>query len=76
MGRAVFRPKDLSKGRRRIIENALNDINPDIRKGVIELLSSWQGEASEAKLKDMRGQDRARLLLNRIAKKSNQKQQL
>lgn len=76
MGRAVFRPKDLSKGRRRIIENALNDINPDIRKGVIELLSSWQGEASEAKLKDMLGQDRARLLLNRIAKKSNQKQQL
>ncbi len=76
MGRAVFRPKDLSKGRRRIIENALNDINPDIRDGVIELLSSWQGEASEAKLKDMLGQDRARLLLNRIAKKSNQKQQL
>ena len=76
MGRAVFRPKDLSKGRRRIIENALNDINPDIRDGVIELLSSWQGEASEAKLKDILGQDRARLLLNRIAKKSNQKQQL
>lgn len=38
MGGAVFRPKDLAKGRTRIIENALNDINPDIKDGVIGLL--------------------------------------
>jgi hypothetical protein len=73
MGGAVFRPKDLAKGHRRIIENALNDINPDIKDGVIDLLSSWEGTVSEQKLKHMLGQERAGLLLDRIAKKSKQK---
>ncbi|HEX6281142.1 MAG TPA: hypothetical protein VFZ67_02835 [Nitrososphaera sp.] len=73
MGGAVFRPKDLAKGRRRIIENALNDINPDIKDGVIDLLSSWEGAASEQKLKEMLGQERAGSLLNRIEKKNKQK---
>ena len=73
MGGAVFRPKDLAKGRRRIIENALNDINPDIKDGVIDLLSSWEGAASEQKLKEMLGQERARSLLDKIAEKSKQK---
>jgi hypothetical protein len=73
MGGAVFRPKDLAKGHRKIIENALNDINPDIKDGVIDLLSSWEGTASEQRLKHMLGQERAGLLLDRIAKKSKQK---
>jgi hypothetical protein len=72
MGGAVFRPKDLTKGRRRIIENALNDINPDIKDGVIDLLSSWEGSLSEQKLKDMVGQERAGSLLDRIQKKTKQ----
>lgn len=70
---AVFRPKDLAKGRRRIIENALSDINPDIKDGVIDLLSSWEGAASEQKLKEMLGQERAGSLLDKIVKKSKQK---
>ena len=69
MGGAVFRPKDLAKGRRRIIENALNDINPDIKDGVIDLLTSWEGAASEQKLKEMLGQQRAGSLLDRIVEK-------
>lgn len=69
---AVFRPKDLARGRRRIIENALNDINPDIKDGVINLLSSWEGATSEQKLKEMLGQQRAESLLDKIAKKSKQ----
>jgi hypothetical protein len=72
MGGAVFRPKDLTKGRRRIIENPLNDINPDIKDGVIDLLSSWEGSPSEQKLKDMVGQERAGSLLDRIQKKTKQ----
>jgi hypothetical protein len=72
MGGAVFRPKDLTKGRRRIIENALNDINPDIKDGVIDLLSSWEGTASEQKLKDMIGQERTGSLLDRVEKKTKQ----
>jgi hypothetical protein len=70
MGGAVFRPKDLAKGRRKIIENALNDINPDIKDGVIDLLTSWEGAASEQKLKEMLGQQRAGSLLDRIGEKS------
>jgi hypothetical protein len=72
MGGAVFRPKDLTKGRRRIIENALNDINPDFKDGVIDLLTSWEGSPSEQKLKDMVGQERAGSLLDRIQKKTKQ----
>jgi hypothetical protein len=72
MAGAVFRPKDLTKGRRRIIENALNDINPDIKDGVIDLLSSWEGAASEQKLKDIVGQERAASLLDRIKKKTKE----
>ncbi len=72
MAGAVFRPKDLAKGRRRIIENALNDINPDIKDGVIDLLSSWEGTASEQKLKDMVGQERAESLLDRVEKITKQ----
>jgi hypothetical protein len=71
-GGAVFRSKDLAKGRRRIIENALSDINPDIKDGVIELLSSWEGAASDQKLKEMLGQEKAASLLDEIAKKSKQ----
>ncbi len=73
MGGAVFRPKDLAKGRRRMIENALSDINPDIKDGVIRLLGFWQGEPSEQKLKDMLGEERAGSLLDRIAKKDKWK---
>ena len=70
MGGAVYRPKDLAKGHRKIIENALNDINPDIKDGVIDLLTSWEGAASEQKLKEMLGQQRAGSLLDRIVEKS------
>lgn len=70
---SVFRPKDLAKGRRRIIENALSDINPDIKDGVIDLLSSWEGAGSEQKLKEMIGQERTKSLLDSIAKKGKQK---
>ena len=73
MGGAVFRPKDLTKGRRRIIENPLNDINPDIKDGVVDLLSSWEGPPSEQKQKDMVGQERAGPLLDRIQKKTKQR---
>jgi len=69
---AVFRPKDLTRGRKRIIENALSDINPDIKDGVIGLLSSWEGAGSEQRLKEMLGQEKARSLLDSIEKKGKQ----
>ena len=40
----VFRPKDLLKGRRKLIEEALHDLSPGIRDSVINILDSWKGE--------------------------------
>jgi hypothetical protein len=75
MAGAVFRPKDLTRGRRRIIENALSDINPDIKDGVMDLLTYWEGAGSEQRLKEMLGQEKARSLLDSIEKKGKQKKQ-
>ena len=49
---AVFRPKDLGKGYKRIIENAIKDLSPDTRDNVIELFDSWQDINSVQNLTD------------------------
>jgi hypothetical protein len=46
---AVFRPKDLPSGRKKIIENAVKDFGPDVKNDVIKLLETWELE----KLQDM-----------------------
>jgi hypothetical protein len=37
---AVFRPKDLPSGRKRIIENAVRDFSPDVKDNVVKILES------------------------------------
>jgi hypothetical protein len=39
---AVFRPTDLGRGNRKIIENAIKDLSPDTRDNVSKLLDSWE----------------------------------
>ncbi len=63
---AVFRPKDLGKGYRKIIENAVKDLSPDTRDNVIELFDSWEGISSIQKLKEIMGPDKAERLLEKI----------
>lgn len=63
---AVFRPKDLGKGYRKILENALRDLSPDTKDNVINLFDSWQGTSSKEKLIDILGRDEAERLLRRI----------
>ena len=63
---AVFRPKDLGKGYRKIIENALGDLNPDTRDDVIELIDSWQDTSSVQKLKEILGATKAEQVLKNI----------
>ena len=46
----VFRTKDILKGRRKLIEEALHDLSPNIRDDVISILESWKGEESRDKL--------------------------
>ena len=58
----VFRPKDLGKGYRKVIENAIKDLHPDTKDAVIRLLLS-EDMHSEEKLKGILGQDRSKELL-------------
>jgi hypothetical protein len=72
---AVFRPKDLAKDHKSLIENSLRDTNPDIKDGVIDFLDSWKEKATEQKLKEVRGQEMTESLLDRITKESDDKEQ-
>jgi hypothetical protein len=63
---AVFRPKDLGKGYKKIIENAIWDLNPDTRDNVIELFDSWQDSSSVQKLKEILGPTKAEQVLKNI----------
>jgi DNA-directed RNA polymerase subunit F len=63
---AVFRPKDLDKGYRKIIEYAIKDLSPDTRDNVIELFDCWQYTSSVQKLKEILGPSKARQVLKNI----------
>jgi DNA-directed RNA polymerase subunit F len=66
---AVFRPKDLGQGYKKIIENAIKDLSPDTKDSVIKLFESWEGINSKEKLKEILGSDKAEQLLNKISTK-------
>jgi len=67
---AVFRPKDLGKGYRKVIENAIKDVHPDTKETVIRLLLS-EDIHSEEKLKGVLGQDRFEELLKILREREN-----
>jgi len=69
---AVYRPKDLPSGRKRIIENAVRDFSPDVKDDVVKILDSWErigSTGSEEKLKEILSQDGARWLLKKIKRR-------
>jgi hypothetical protein len=69
---AVFRPKDLDRGHRKVIDNAIKDFTPDTKDNVNKLLDSWEGKKSEEKLKEILGEGKAEeLLKNMESKKKN-----
>lgn len=63
---AVFRPEDLGRGYRKIIENAIRDLNPNTKDNVIKVFSSWDGINSRKKLNEMLGFRKAEELLRRV----------
>jgi hypothetical protein len=69
---AVFRPKDLGRGYRKVIEKAVKDLSPDTKDNVIKLLDSWEGKRSEEKLKEILGQDKSQELLKNIEVKEKE----
>lgn len=63
---SVFRPKDLGKGYRKIIENEIKHLSPETRDNVIELFDSWQDTSSVQKLKEILGPSKAEQILKNI----------
>ena len=64
---AVFRPKDLRRrGYRKVIENSVRDLHPNLRDSVFELLESWEDKRSEERLKEILGHDKAEALLKTL----------
>jgi uncharacterized protein YneF (UPF0154 family) len=68
---AVFRPTDLGRGNRKIIENAVKDFSPDTKDNIIKLLDSWEEKPSGEKLKQILGQNKAEELLKNIVEKED-----
>ncbi|HEX9319669.1 MAG TPA: hypothetical protein VF884_12110 [Nitrososphaeraceae archaeon] len=62
----MFRPEDLGRGYRKIIENAIRDLNPNTKDNVIKVFSSWDGTNSRKKLNEMLGFRKAEELLRRV----------
>jgi hypothetical protein len=71
---AVFRPKDLPSGRKKIIENAVKDFSPDVKNDVIKLLESWEKTRASGlkdKLVEILGQNKAQSLFSSIKRRKN-----
>jgi hypothetical protein len=49
---AVFRPKDLARGNRKVIDNAMKDFTPDTKDNATSLLDSGKGEEKESEEKE------------------------
>jgi hypothetical protein len=62
----VFKAKDLFKGRRMMIDEAVQDLSPGVRDAVRQMLRSWEGEASERRLSQLLGDDEAKRILKKM----------
>lgn len=62
----VFRPEDLTRGRKRFIEEAVRDLSPGLREATARILESWTGKESEEKLARLLGEEEAKRLLRKI----------
>lgn len=64
---AVFRPKDLPAGWRKMVREFIEDLSPDTKDSVLKIMDSWEGTKSEEKLEEVVGHDKARDLMKKIA---------
>ena len=65
---SVFRPKDFGRDYKKIIENSMKDLQPDIKDDVQNLMNTWEGTSSEEKLVKLIGPDRMEKLLTELRK--------
>ncbi|MFH0896874.1 MAG: hypothetical protein V1850_02350 [Candidatus Bathyarchaeota archaeon] len=62
----VFRPADITRGRKRIVEEAVRDLSPGIREATVRILESRVGNESEERLVRLLGEEEAKRLIKRI----------
>jgi hypothetical protein len=65
---SVFRPKDFGRDYKKIIENSMKDLQPDIKDDVQNLMNTWEGTRSEEKLVKLIGPDRMEKLFTELRK--------
>ena len=70
---AVFRPKDLPSGWRKMARDSIKDFSPDTKDSVIKIIDSWEGTKSEEKLKELLGHDKAESLMKNITRTTAKK---
>jgi len=62
----VFRPEDIARGRKKVVEEAVRDLSPGIREATVRILDSWVGKESEERLVKLLGEEEAKRLIKRI----------
>jgi hypothetical protein len=73
---AVFRPKDLPAGWRKMARESIKDLSPDTKDSVMKVMDSWEGTKSEEKLKELLGHDKAEHLMKKITRTTKSKNTL
>ena len=63
---AVYRPKDLGRDYKKVIDNAIRDLSPDTKENVINIFNSWEGTSSIDRLSKLVGPDKAKDLMKKI----------
>ena len=58
----VYRPKDLLRGRKRLLEEGLRDITPGVREEVFRVVQDWRGGSSMDRLIELLGEEKAKKL--------------
>ena len=73
---AIFRPKDLPTGWRKMARECIKDFSPDTKDNVLKIIDSWEGIKSEEKLKELLGNDKAQSLMKKITETTTSKSTL
>jgi len=62
-----FRTKDITNQYRKIIEDSMKDLSPDIKDEILKLFNSWEGKNSAIKLEAILGKERLTSLISNIS---------
>jgi hypothetical protein len=63
---AIFRPKDLPTGWRKLARESIKDFSPDTKDSILKIMDSWEGAKSEEELMKLLGHDKAESLMKKI----------